>query len=70
MNGNGKLIAADLSPVAPALFFADETYLVPRIDAPEYHDKILEICEQSDVKAITTLIDPELIYWLSIAKIS
>ena len=60
MNGNGKLIATDLSPVAPGLFFADETYLVPRIDASGYYDKILEICEQSDVKAITTLIDPEI----------
>lgn len=60
MNGNGKLIATDLSPVAPALFFADESFLVPRIDASGYYDKILEICEQSDVKAITTLIDPEI----------
>lgn len=60
MNGSGKLIATDLSPVAPGLFFADESFLVPRIDASGYYDKILEICEQSDVKAITTLIDPEI----------
>src|SRR5574344_2137600 len=60
MDGCGKIIGADLSPVAPALFFADETYLVPRIDDPTYYDKILEICEKSDVKAITTLIDPEI----------
>ena len=60
MNGCGKIIATDLSPVAPALFFADETYLVPRIDSPKYFDKVLEICEKSDVKAITTVIDPEI----------
>ena len=60
MNGCGKLVAADLSPVAPALFFADETYLVPRITEKGYFDKILEICEKSKVKAITTLIDPEI----------
>lgn len=60
MNGCGKLVAADLSPVAPALFFADETYLVPRITEEHYFDKILEICEKSQVKAITTLIDPEI----------
>ena len=60
MNGSGKLIATDLSPVAPGLFFADESFLVPRIDASGYYDKMLEICEKSDVKAITTLIDPEI----------
>ena len=60
MNSCGKIVAVDLSPVAPALFYADEAYLVPRIDAPDYYDKVLEICEKSDIKAITTLIDPEI----------
>lgn len=60
MNGCGKIIATDLSPVAPALFFADETYLVPRIDDSHYFDKVLEICDKSEVKAITTVIDPEI----------
>lgn len=60
MNGTGKIVATDLSPVAPALSFADVKYLVPRIDAPDYFDKVLEICEKSEAKAITTLIDPEI----------
>ncbi|WP_300703401.1 ATP-grasp domain-containing protein [Bacteroides sp.] len=60
MNGCGKIVAVDLSPVAPALFYADEAYLVPGIDAPDYYEKVLDICEKSDVKAITTLIDPEI----------
>lgn len=60
MNGCGKIIATDLSPVAPALFFADESFLVPRIDDPQYLEKIFEICDTCDVKAITTLIDPEI----------
>lgn len=60
MNGCGKLIATDMSPVAPALFFADETYLVPPISAPDYFDKVHEIIVKSKVKAITTLIDPEI----------
>ncbi len=60
MRGCGKIIATDLSPVAPALFFADETYLVPRITAPNYFETILGICENNSVKAITTLIDPEI----------
>ena len=60
MKGCGKLIATDLSPVAPALFFADKTYLVPRITDEGYFDRILEICKENDVQAITTLIDPEI----------
>lgn len=60
MAGCGNIVATDLSPVAPALFMADKVHLVPRIDAPDYFDRILEICEKEDVKAITTLIDPEI----------
>lgn len=60
MNGCGNLVATDLSPVAPALFVADNTHLVPRINAPEYFEKIKEICLNERVKAITTLIDPEI----------
>lgn len=60
MKGCGKIVATDLSPVAPALFYADESYLVPRITDPLYFDRIFEICEKSEVKAITALIDPEI----------
>lgn len=60
MRGCGKIIATDMSPVAPALFFADETYLVPPISAPDYYDIVVDICNNSQAKAITTLIDPEI----------
>ena len=60
MGGCGRIVAADLSPVAPALAAADERYLVPRIDSPDYFHRILDICAESDVKAVTTLIDPEI----------
>lgn len=60
MKGCGKIVATDFSPVAPALFMADSAYLVPRIDAPNYMEKVLEICEKENIKAITTLIDPEI----------
>lgn len=42
MNGCGNIVATDLSPVAPALFMADRTYLVPRVDAPEYFERYLK----------------------------
>lgn len=60
MSDGSKIIATDLSPTAPALYFADSQYIVPRIDAENYIDKILEICEAEKVDAIITLIDPEI----------
>lgn len=54
------IIGADNSPIAPALYVADKQYVVPRITEPGYVDRILEICKENDVKAITTLIDPEI----------
>lgn len=60
MNGCGRIVATDMSPVAPALFFADDRYLVPSIVSPGYFNRIIEICRYSKVKAITTLIDPEI----------
>lgn len=55
-----KLIATDLSPYAPALYFADKQYLVPRIDDPSYIDTVLDICKREDIDAVTTFIDPEI----------
>ena len=60
MNGCGKIIATDLSPVAPALFFADKSHLVPRITDSNYFEQVKDICREDEVKAITTLIDPEI----------
>lgn len=54
------IIGVDHSPYAPALYVSDRHYIVPRIDAPNYIDVILKIAKANDVKAITTLIDPEI----------
>lgn len=54
------LVAADNSKYAPALYLADKHYLVPRIDDPSYIDRILEICKQEKIRAVTTFIDPEI----------
>ncbi len=58
--GKGQVFATDVSPVAPALFDADKAFLVPRIDSADYNETILRLCKENDVKAITTLIDPEI----------
>lgn len=60
MDEDDRSIAADLSRLAPALYVADAHYLVPRIDAPDYLDTILDICHRENINAVTTLIDPEI----------
>ena len=60
MEEGSRIIATDNSPYAPALYFADKQYIVPRIDAPEYMDVILDICKKEQINAVTTFIDPEI----------
>ena len=60
MDEDDRIIAADLSNLAPALYVADAYYLVPRIDDPAYLDRILDICRREKINAVTTLIDPEI----------
>ena len=56
----GLLVGTDLQSTAPALQFSDRQYVVPRITDPGYIDTILQICRDNDIKAVTTLIDPEI----------
>ena len=52
--------ATDNNATAPALYFATREYTVPRIDAPDYVEVVLQKCKECNAKAITTLIDPEI----------
>ncbi|MDE6386316.1 MAG: ATP-grasp domain-containing protein [Lachnospiraceae bacterium] len=56
----GRIIATDCSNLAPAVYDADAFYLVPRITAPGYIDRILEICRKEKITGVFSLIDPEL----------
>ena len=60
MQPEDRVIATDCSNVAPAVYEADVFYLVPRMTAPGYIEKILEICEKEHVDGVFSLIDPEL----------
>lgn len=60
MSENSKIVATDLSPYAPALYFADKSYLVPGIEDSSYIDTIIDICKKEQINAITTFIDPEI----------
>ncbi|MBC3888878.1 ATP-grasp domain-containing protein [Acetobacterium paludosum] len=55
-----RIIATDCSQFAPALYFADKPYIVPRIDDPSYLKALLKICKAESINAITTFIDPEI----------
>ncbi len=56
----GRVIATDCSNLAPAVYEADDFYLVPRITASGYIEKILDICEKEKIDGVFSLIDPEL----------
>ncbi|MDD3206316.1 MAG: ATP-grasp domain-containing protein [Lachnospiraceae bacterium] len=60
LDGKGKVIATDCSDLAPAIYEADESIIVPRIDAEGYLDVILNICREKKIDGVFSLIDPEL----------
>lgn len=60
LHNEGKVIAADCSEFAPALYDADSYYIVPRMTESGYIDVILEICEKERISGVLSLIDPEL----------
>ena len=60
LNGTGKVIATDMSNLAPAIYEADKYYIVPKMTAPEYLDVVLYICKKEEITGVLSLIDPEL----------
>lgn len=62
MGINSKIIAADASDTAPAIYFADNFYIIPRIGANGYLDRIVEICKKEAVRLIVPTIDTELMF--------
>jgi carbamoyl-phosphate synthase large subunit len=60
LDGIGKVMATDCSELAPALYEADKHFIVPRMNEEGYLDVILSICKENNIKAVLSLIDPEL----------
>jgi len=58
--GKGKVHAADCSKYAPALYEADECFVVPPISHKDYIDVILSICIKHDINMLIPLNDLEL----------
>lgn len=58
--GSGKVIAADMSPTAPAMALADVARVVSDVYAENYVDQILQICMEEKVDLLISLNDLEL----------
>ena len=50
-------VAADLDPLAPALYHADHRALVPRVDDPGYVDALAALVQAHDVTLVVPLTD-------------
>lgn len=59
-NKDGRIVATDMSNLAPAIYEANAHYIVPRITDPNYVQNILDICKKEKIDGILSLIDPEL----------
>lgn len=60
LGGEGKVFAADASMYAPALREADEAFVLPSLDDPDYLDRLLAICQERRVDLLISLNDYEL----------
>lgn len=61
MQNKGKIVATDISITAPAIYMADNYYVVPKITDEHYIPTILDICRKEKIEVVTTLIDPEIV---------
>lgn len=60
VGNTGKVVATDMTNLAPAVHEADKFYQVPRMTEEGYIDIIFDICKKEEINAVLTLIDPEL----------
>lgn len=56
----GRIVATDLSPLAPALAFVDKGYITPRVSDAGYLGVLEEIVAREGANLIFPLIDPEI----------
>jgi len=60
LRGRGKIFATDCSKYAPALYDADNFFILSRIDNNNYKEELLKICLVNNVKAVVSPNDKEL----------
>lgn len=59
-DGVGTVVATDASELGPAIYDADQYYIVPEISDKSYINIILDICKKEKINGVLSLIDPEL----------
>lgn len=57
---DGQVVVTDCDCLAPTMYIGAKNYIVPRIEEDEYIEVILDICKKENIKAVISLIDPEL----------
>lgn len=58
---DSKIVTGDASEVAPALYFSDDFYILPKVKEDNYIKKIIEICNSENISLIVPTIDTELL---------
>jgi carbamoyl-phosphate synthase large subunit len=61
MNIKSNTVAGDHSNIAPALYFADRTCKLPLIEAPNYIDSIINVCNKENIALVVPTIDTDLL---------
>ena len=61
LNILSNIVTADISNTAPASFFADKAYIIPRIGDDNYIASIIDICNKESINLIVPTIDTELL---------
>jgi carbamoyl-phosphate synthase large subunit len=56
-----RVVAGDCAPLSVGFCFADASYVLPRADAPNYLDAILEVCRRERVDVFLPALDEELL---------
>ena len=61
LNIKSKIVAADISDMAPAIYFADKHYLIPKIGEKNYIRSDDHVCNKEDIKLIVPTIQIQLL---------
>jgi len=61
LQANVRIIGTDIDPLAPALPYLDDHYIVPPYDDEQFIQTLIEICERYDGLYVFPLIDPDIL---------
>jgi len=61
LNIKSNIVACDCSDTAPALYFTDKKYKLPRVNEPNYISSIIDACNHENVSLIVPTIDTDLL---------